>query len=183
MSVVDPIQQGLARGWRTVDAPTLERDRDLECDVAIVGSGAGGGVTAEILSAAGLSVVVLEEGPLASSSEFHMREREAYPRLYQESAARQTADKGITILQGRCVGGGTTVNWTSSFRTPPRTLAHWREAHGLAAMGDEAMRPWFERMESRLGIGPWGVAPRSRAAGIVVTSIDCLALVGQPMPQ
>ena len=27
------------------------------------------------------------------------------------------------------------------------------------------------------------VAPRSSAAGIVVTSIDCLALVGQPMPQ
>ena len=29
-------------------------------------------------------------------------------------------DKAINILQGRCVGGGTTVNWTSSFRTPAR---------------------------------------------------------------
>src|SRR5215207_8998682 len=134
----DPIKDGLARGWKTIDAATLERDVEIECDVAIVGSGAGGGVTAEILSQAGLAVVLIEEGPLSSSSEFNMREREAYPRLYQESAGRQTLDKGITILQGRCVGGSTTVNWTSSFRTPGSTLKRWREAHGLAGMTDAA---------------------------------------------
>ena len=54
-----------------------------------------------------------------------MREAEAYPQLYQESSARKTKDKAINILQGRCVGGGTTVNWTSSFRTPAPTLEHW----------------------------------------------------------
>jgi choline dehydrogenase-like flavoprotein len=133
----DPIKEGLAKGWKAIDAAALERDRDIECDVVVIGSGAGGGVTAEILAQAGLAVTVVEEGPLASSSEFNMREREAYPRLYQESAGRQTLDKGITILQGRCVGGGTTVNWTSSFRTPPRTLAHWGSAHGLKSVSRE----------------------------------------------
>jgi choline dehydrogenase-like flavoprotein len=103
--------------------------------------------------------VIVEEGPLASSSEFNMREREAYPRLYQESAGRQTRDKGITILQGRCVGGSTTVNWTSSFRTPPSTLSHWREAHGLRQMSEAGLEPWFRRMEERLSIAPWAVAP------------------------
>jgi choline dehydrogenase-like flavoprotein len=88
-----------------------------------------------------------------------MREREAYPRLYQESAGRQTLDKGITILQGRCVGGGTTVNWTSSFRTPARVLAHWSGALGLGSMSEVALAPWFARMEQRLAIGAWGVAP------------------------
>jgi len=88
-----------------------------------------------------------------------MREREAYPQLYQESAARQTADKSITILQGRCVGGGTTVNWTSSFRTPARTLNHWRDAHGLKRTAAADLEPWFARMEERLGIAPWAVAP------------------------
>ena len=159
MSAPDPIRAGLARGWQVIDAPALERDRDLEADVAIVGSGAGGGITAEMLTAAGLRVVLLEEGPLASSSEFRMREREAYPRLYQECAARQTLDKGITLLQGRCVGGGTTVNWTSSFRTPPRTLAHWRAAHGLATYTDAQMQPWFERVEARVGVSAWQTAP------------------------
>ena len=157
--VPDPIKEGLARGWKAIDAAALERDREIECDVVVIGSGAGGGVTAEILAQAGFNVAIVEEGPLASSSEFNMREREAYPRLYQESAGRQTLDKGITILQGRSVGGGTTVNWTSSFRTPPRTLAHWSRAHGLKTTSDAALAPWFARMEERVAIGPWAVPP------------------------
>ncbi len=71
----DPIRIGLASGWKVVDAARLDRPRDIECDVAIVGSGAGGGVTAELLTRAGLDVAILEEGPLLGSSDFHMRER------------------------------------------------------------------------------------------------------------
>jgi choline dehydrogenase-like flavoprotein len=92
MAVRDPIREGLAAGWKVFDAAALDQDLELQCDVAIVGSGAGGGVTAEALTQAGFDVVILEEGPLASSTDFHMREREAYPQLYQESSARQTAD-------------------------------------------------------------------------------------------
>ncbi|HKC45000.1 MAG TPA: GMC family oxidoreductase N-terminal domain-containing protein, partial [Burkholderiales bacterium] len=142
----------------------LESDLALAADVAIVGTGAGGGVTAEILSAAGLDVVLIEEGPLKSSSDFKMLEAEAYPQLYQESAARKTLDKAITILQGRCVGGSTTVNWTSSFRTPEATLGHWRERFGLGALTAGALAPWFERMERRLAISPWTVPPNENNA-------------------
>ena len=67
-----------------------------------------------------------------------MLEREAYPDLYQESARAQDRDKAINILQGRCVGGGTTVNWTSSFRTPPATLACWQREYGLRAASIDA---------------------------------------------
>jgi choline dehydrogenase-like flavoprotein len=157
--IADPIRDGIASGWKAIDAAALERDLDIEVDVVVAGSGAGGGVTAEILAQAGLAVAIVEEGPLKSSSDFRMLEREAYPQLYQESAGRQTKDKAITILQGRCVGGSTTVNWTSSFRTPPGTLAHWRSAHGLARADEGALAPWFARMEERLAIAPWPVAP------------------------
>lgn len=155
----DPVREGIAGGWKAIDAATLGRDVEIEADVAVIGSGAGGGVTAEALARVGFSVVIVEEGPLKTSSDFHMREREAYPQLYQESAGRQTKDKAITILQGRCVGGSTTVNWTSSFRTPAATLAHWRDVHGIRGATPEALAPWFERMEERLAIAPWPVAP------------------------
>ena len=162
----DPIREGLAAGWKVTDAAALDRDLALDADVAIVGTGAGGGVTAEILAAAGLDVVLIEEGALRSSSDFHMLEAEAYPQLYQESAARKTLDKAITILQGRCVGGSTTVNWTSSFRTPAPTLAYWRDRFGLVDLSPAALAPWFERMEERLAIREWTVPPNENNAAL-----------------
>ena len=157
--VPDPIRQGLARGWKVHGGPHAALPERLDCDVAIIGSGAGGGITAELLARAGLAVVVVEEGPLRSSSDFRQLESEAYPALYQESAARKTADKAVNILQGRCVGGSTTVNWTSSFRTPAATLAHWRAHFGLDDISPEALVPWFEQAERRLGIEPWRMPP------------------------
>lgn len=157
--VPDPIRIGLDRGWSVLDGAHLKNDVNVDCDVLIIGSGAGGGTAAEILSRAGLKVVIVEEGALKSSTDFKMLEKEAYPQLYQESAGRQTKDKAITILQGRTVGGSTTVNWTSSFRTPGATLDHWVSQHGLREYSQEAMAPWFARMEERLGIAPWPVEP------------------------
>jgi hypothetical protein len=158
-SIADPIADGLARGWRVFGGASRAAPATLDCDVAIVGSGAGAGITAELLTAAGLNVVLVEEGPLKSSRDFRQLETDAYPQLYQESAGRKTADKAITILQGRCVGGSTTVNWTSSFRTPSATLAYWREHYGLDEFTDDGLSPWFRRAEQRLHIGPWLVAP------------------------
>jgi choline dehydrogenase-like flavoprotein len=158
-AVADPIAAGLARGWRVLGGAHAALPPTLECDVAIVGSGAGAGITAELLSAAGLKLILIEEGPLKSSRDFRQLESEAYPSLYQESAGRKTADKAINILQGRCVGGSTTVNWTSSFRTPSSTLAYWRQHFGLAEFSDDALSPWFLRAEQRLQVGPWLIAP------------------------
>lgn len=155
----DPIRAGLERGWKVLGGAHGALPENITCDVAIVGSGAGAGITAELLTRAGLQVVLVEEGPLKSSSNFHQRESEAYPSLYQESASRKTADKGVSILQGRCVGGSTTVNWTSSFRTPEPTLRYWEQHFGLDDFGREALAPYFEQAERRLNISPWLMPP------------------------
>ena len=157
--VKDPIKEGLQRGWKVSGGAVGPNPERIVCDVAIIGSGAGAGITAELLTKAGLQVVMIEEGPLKSSSDFNQKESEAYPSLYQESAARKTADKAINILQGRCVGGSTTVNWTSSFRTPAPTLKFWRERFGLTDYSVEALAPYFVQAEQRLNISPWRVAP------------------------
>ena len=155
----DPIKDGLASGWKVVGGALGALPARISCDVAIVGSGAGAGITAELLARAGLQVVIVEEGPLKSSTDFNQLESEAYPSLYQESAARKTADKAITILQGRCVGGSTTVNWTSSFRTPPATLQFWRQHFGLDGYDEASLAPYFAQAEQRLNVAPWPVAP------------------------
>ena len=157
--IPDPIREGLARGWRVMGGARGPLPAHITCDVAIIGSGAGAGITAELLARAGLEVVLIEEGPLRSSGDFHQQEAEAYPALYQDSAARKTRDQAITILQGRCVGGSTTVNWTSSFRTPAATLAFWESRFALHGFGNDDLAPYFGQAERRLSIGPWLVPP------------------------
>ncbi len=133
-------------------ATTLSGDPTLTCDVCIVGSGAGGAVLAAGLCAAGLDVVMLEEGSHYTAEDFTLHERDALPNMYQERGTRSTDDLAFTVMQGRTVGGSTTVNWTTCFRTPERILNHWEAHHGL---GDLDLDPHFAAIEERLSIAPW----------------------------
>ena len=93
---------------------------ELECDVCVVGSGAGGGVAAAVLAQAGLDVVVLEAGGYWSERDFDGAERAGLRRLYRGGGAAATDDQGVALIAGACLGGGTVVNYTTSFRTPGR---------------------------------------------------------------
>ena len=136
---------------RIVTGAEVQKDLVLKPDVCVVGSGPGGAIAASRLASAGASVVVLEEGGHHTKAEFDMQESTAYPRLYQDRGNRATADLSVAVLQGRAVGGGTVVNWTTSFRTPDDVVARWREKDG-ARVTAEALRPHFEEVEARLGI-------------------------------
>lgn len=140
---------------------SLHIGRDLSADVlrtpdvCIIGSGAGGAVLAAGLVEAGLDVVMLEEGGHYTKADFDMQESKAFPNLYQDRGTRASADLAVTILQGRSVGGSTTVNWTTCFRTPERILALWRQRFGLEGMTEAALLPHFEAVEARLNIQVW----------------------------
>ncbi len=154
------IAEGVAAGWSYLDASTVTVDKQFEADVVIVGSGAGGAMAAEQLSLAGLKVIVLEMGSLYEGKDFKQQERWAYPALYQDGAGRKTLDQSIGILQGRTVGGSTTVNWTTSIRTPEKTLDYWRTEFG-SDLTSENLAPYFQQAEQRLNIHPWPVPPNA----------------------
>ena len=111
-------------------------------------------MAAATLAQAGAHVAIDEEGALYTKRDFNMQEAWAYPALYPEHGNRATDDLSIMILQGRSVGGGTTVNWTSSFRTPEATLRLWAERHGVRGLDAATLAPHFAAVESRLSIGP-----------------------------
>jgi choline dehydrogenase len=183
MAIPDIYGEGIAAGWKVIDASALTAPLMLEADVAIIGSGAGGGVAAEILALAGLKVVLLEEGPLKTSESFKdMDEARAYRDLYQEAATRATSDGAISVLQGRAVGGTTTVNWTSSFRTPAPTLQHWAAQHEVTGHGVEEMAPWFAKMEVRLSIAPWTQAPNANNS-VLKRGCDALGWESHVIPR
>jgi len=126
----------------------------VEVDFCVVGSGAGGSIAAAVLAEAGAKVAIVEEGGHYTKRDFNMQEAWAYPALYQEHGNRATDDLSIIVLQGRAVGGGTTVNWTSSFRTPEPTLRLWAERHGVRGIDAATLAPHFAAVEARLHIAP-----------------------------
>jgi choline dehydrogenase-like flavoprotein len=142
------------RPGRVVSGAELPPVSAAEVDYCVVGSGAGGSVTAAVLAEAGAKVAILEEGGHYTKRDFNMQESWAYPALYQEHGNRTTADLGIIVLQGRAVGGGTLVNWTSSFHTPEPTLRRWAEHHGVRGVDAAALAPHFAAVEQRLAIHP-----------------------------
>ena len=120
----------------------------LECDVCVVGSGAGGGVAAAVLAAAGLDVVVLEAGRHYEDADFNGDELAAYRRLFLDAAALTTVDGGVGLLAGACLGGTTTINYTTSFRTPESVRAEWGGPF-VTTDYDDAL----ETVCRRLGVG------------------------------
>jgi long-chain-alcohol oxidase len=109
----------------------------LSCEVCIIGSGAGGATAAAVLAAAGKDVIVLEAGGYYDDADFDGAELAGYQRLYTEGGSAATVDHSVGLLAGECLGGGTVVNYTTSFRTPDDIRAEW------AAAGV----PWFTSAE------------------------------------
>lgn len=143
-------------------AKDLTGSRTLRPDFCIIGSGAGGGACALKLAEAGFDTVVLEEGPDIPFKQGHggpchtretLKERESlmYRLLYQEGAGRLTSDSSTLILQGRCLGGGTAVNWSACLPPPDWTLDRWRNDYGLPFTPGN-LRPFIQEVASYLHI-------------------------------
>ncbi|HVB12226.1 MAG TPA: GMC family oxidoreductase N-terminal domain-containing protein [Nitrososphaerales archaeon] len=109
-----------------------EKDQTLECDVCVVGSGAGGSVAAFELSKRGNNVLVVEVGPYATADSFDQGELTMMNKLFDDYGTAATRDLSFVLLSGRGAGGGTTVNWMTCIKPPPAVLKNWEEEFGIA---------------------------------------------------
>src|SRR3954470_20829475 len=107
----------------------------LECDVCIVGSGAGGGVIAAGAAEAGKSVLVLEMGGYRNESDFNQLELQGYQELYYGGGLAASEDGSLAILAGQTLGGGTVVNYMNCIPTPEHITREWA-SHGLVGLDD-----------------------------------------------
>jgi len=113
------------------------RGEGEECDVAIVGSGAGGAVAAAILAEAGLDVLVLEAGAHYNRENYPVDRLEAITKLYRDAGLTIAAGKPpIPIPVAKAVGGTTVINSGTCFRAPDAVLENWRDEHGVSWAGD-----------------------------------------------
>ncbi|MDP3938448.1 MAG: GMC family oxidoreductase [Deltaproteobacteria bacterium] len=130
----------------------IREDRSETVDVCVIGTGAGGATLAYELAAAGKSVVMLEAGGYYRAKDFNQRELEMNALLFVDGGAQAPKDGSITVLQGRCVGGSTTVNALVCFRTPDFVLEDWAANYGIEGYSTADLAPHFARAEEILSV-------------------------------
>jgi choline dehydrogenase-like flavoprotein len=109
------------------------RGEGEECDVAVVGSGAGGAVAAATLAEAGLDVLVLEAGGHYNRDNYPVDRLQAITELYRYAGLTIAAGKPpIPIPVAQVIGGTTVINSGTCFRAPGAVLENWREEHGVS---------------------------------------------------
>ncbi len=96
-------------------------------EVAVIGSGSGGGVAAHLLNAK-YEVGIFEKGNYANGETNN--ETFGYHNFYETYAMQQTRGYKVLLLAGSGVGGGTSINWTTSLRTPDNILNEWDSITG-----------------------------------------------------
>ncbi len=131
----------------------LTGDQEIEVDVVVVGSGAGGAVTAMELAQQGLAVVLLEEGGYYQRSDFTGRPLDMQMMLYRMQGYQVSVGNiNVFCPSGKTVGGTTTVNSGTCMRMPDHWLRRWQEHLGLREFTPELMDGLYRRVESMLQV-------------------------------
>ena len=129
----------------------IHGDVVLDCDVVVIGSGAGGATAAAELAEAGFDVIVLEEGSYYSTRDFTADTSAMVRQLYRDGGATMAlGNPPVMYQEGRAVGGSTVINGGMSWRTPDKILTRW-ERSGLD-ISAKTMEPYFERVERRIHV-------------------------------
>jgi choline dehydrogenase-like flavoprotein len=135
----------------------ISNDVSLTVDAVVVGSGCGGSVVAAELAQAGRRVLVLEKGQYFQRKDMTSQEGDAFEHMYERGGLVTTDDTGIGVLAGATFGGGSTINWACSLRTPDHVKNEWASQHGLKAFADGTFDASLDAVCSRLDVKSNGV--------------------------
>lgn len=158
----------------------VPRGEGEDCDVAIVGSGAGGAVAAAVLAEAGLDVLVLESGPYVDRDDYPTDPLIGLPLMYR--------DGGLTIAQGRpaipvpvgrTVGGTTVINSGTCFRAPEEVLRKWRDEAGVSWATELA--PDYSSAEEMLQVTELDIETLGRNGQLCAEGAEALGASGGPI--
>jgi long-chain-alcohol oxidase len=150
----------------TIEPLNIDSDTALDCDVVVVGSGAGGGTAAAVLSQAGLDVIMIEAGAYFTETDFDGAELSGFDRLYLNGGGMASVDGSVGLLAGRGLGGTTLINYTFAFRTPDGVREEWAREHGLAAVTTPDFDQSLDAVWERIGVNAEHSVPSRRDESI-----------------
>jgi len=159
---------------------TEPRREGEECDVVVIGSGAGGAVAAATMAEAGLDVLVLEAG--------RHYDRDSYPRDQLDAVRGLYRDAGLTIAAGKpkipipvakAVGGTTVVNSGTCFRAPDQVLDDWATRFGVGWARD--LSDDFAEAEEMLRVRQLDPERMGRNGQLAMAGAAALGVGGGPI--
>ncbi|KAJ7543661.1 hypothetical protein O6H91_09G047200 [Diphasiastrum complanatum] len=124
----------------------------IRCDVVVVGSGCGGSVIAALLAQEGYKVVIVEKGDNYNRQDLPLLEGPSMGAMYEQSGALTTEDGGVILLAASTLGGGSEINWSASFRTPPHVLQEWSQKYQLKQFESTEYQMAMDKVCQRLGV-------------------------------
>jgi choline dehydrogenase-like flavoprotein len=160
----------------------LEPPRDgEECDVVVIGSGAGGAGAAASLAEAGLDVVVLEAGRHYNRDNYPSHPIEAITGLYRDAGLTVAEGRPpVPIPVGRAVGGTTVINSGTCFRAPGAVLERWQREFGLAWSASE-LDPEYAEAEEFLRVQALDPERMGRNGQLAMEGARALGASGGPI--
>ena len=148
-------------------------EAENSCEVLVIGTGAGGASVADMLSEAGLDVLMIEEGAHIPAADAPQGISESMRRMWRGGGLMSTLGSQVAFAEGRCVGGGTEINSAIFQQAPESVLERWRAANQLDDMSADALAPYYDRAARAVNASQTPGQP-SRVTGL-------LAQAGQAM--
>ncbi len=165
-----------------IGAAELPAEETIECDVVVIGTGAGGAVTAKELAERGHAVVILEEGEYHTRESFTGHAIEMQRKLYRDMGATiAVGNVSIPIPIGKGVGGTTTINSGTCYRAPARIFESWRTEFGLGEFSADSMAPHYQRVEEVMGVAPAAREHLGGVARVIARGCDALGYKHKPL--
>lgn len=178
----ESIQEPDARWMSQVqDLDTAGSTQEVEADVVVVGSGAGGAAAARELASRGLAIAILESGPLHRRRDHVGSILVRSSKLYASFGLQYTiGNASIFLPTGEGVGGTTVINAGTCLRTPPWVLQHWREAQNVP-LTEQDLEASFERVESWLEVEVPDDKLLGKPAKVIAKGADALGIAHGPL--
>ncbi len=146
-----------------IEPVAVTGDTTIDCDVVVVGSGAGGGTAAAVLAQAGLDVVIVEAGRYFTEQDFDGAELSGFDRLYLNGGGMASVDGSVGLLAAQGLGGTTLVNYT--LLVPHAGLGAARvggPARGEGRVGTEEFDSSLDAVWERIGVNAEHSLPSRR---------------------
>jgi choline dehydrogenase-like flavoprotein len=183
-SFVHEVREPKPSYLQQVTPPEALESHTLEAEVVVIGTGAGGAAIAARLAEEGRAVALLEAGRYYHREDFSGSPVRRSQRFWSQRGMTFGVGNCLTSIPlGKLVGGTTTINSGTCYRTPDAVLQEWRGLGFPADFEPEAFARWLDPVMEELQVAPADRRYLGRIADVVGRGADALQLEHGPLPR